>query len=163
MELVAVPAPFTVMIDFAHNGLSMTELVKAARAHHPKRLLTVFGLEGNRSHDRRFESGRVLGREFDQIILADASPRTDDPDQIIADIASGIVEAGGQGKYQIIRDRHQAIPAILDLAQPGDLVLLIGKGNVPYEEVMGVNHPLSERVIVEDYFAGKCTQSSKTA
>jgi UDP-N-acetylmuramoyl-L-alanyl-D-glutamate--2,6-diaminopimelate ligase len=152
MEVVPTPEPYTVVIDFAHNHLSMESLVKAAKEHHPHRILTVFGLEGNRSRDRRFDCGEVLGREFDHIILADASPRTDDPDQIIADIASGIERFGGSDKYEIIRDRHQAIPAILDRAEPGDLILLIGKGDVPYEEVNGINYPLDEREIVRQYF-----------
>ncbi|MDR2975349.1 MAG: UDP-N-acetylmuramoyl-L-alanyl-D-glutamate--2,6-diaminopimelate ligase [Propionibacteriaceae bacterium] len=152
MEVVPTPEPYTIVIDFAHNHLSMESLVKAVREHHPQRILTVFGLEGNRSRDRRFDCGEVLGREFDHIILADASPRTDDPDQIIADIATGIERFGGGDKYEIIRDRHQAIPAILDQARPGDLILLIGKGDVPYEEVNGVNHPLDEREIVRQYF-----------
>jgi UDP-N-acetylmuramoyl-L-alanyl-D-glutamate--2,6-diaminopimelate ligase len=153
MELVATPAPYTVMIDFAHNKLSMEALVAAVRAARPRRMLAVFGLEGDRFRGRRFHCGEVLGREFDYTILADASPRLDDPDQILADIAAGIEQGGGAGRYEIIRDRRQAIPAILDRAEPGDVVLLIGKGGVLYEEVRGVNHPIDERQIVRDYFA----------
>ena len=155
MEELDVPAPYTVLIDFAHNGLSMQAAVDAVRAYEPARILAVFGLEGDRSRVRRFDCGEVLGREVDFTILADASPRFDDPDQILADIATGIERAGGTGKYAIIRDRHDAIPAILDMAGPGDIVLIIGKGAVPYEEVMGVNTPLDEHDIVREYFARK--------
>ena len=153
VEVVDAPAPYTILIDFAHNRLSMEALIQAARSFNPTRILAVFGLEGNRSRARRFDCGEILGRECAYTILADASPRFDDPDQIIADIATGIERGGGTGKYEIIRDRRQAIPAILDMAEPGDIVLLIGKGNVPYDEVQGVNHPLNERQIVSDYFA----------
>jgi len=152
MELVDVPAPYTVLIDFAHNGLSIKALFETAKAYHPNRILSVFGLEGDRSHIRRFDCGEVLGREADYVILADASPRFDDPDQILADIATGIEHGGGTGKYEIIRDRHEAIPAILEMAEPGDLILLVGKGNVLYEEVRGVHIPIDEHQIVREYF-----------
>ena len=163
MEIVEVPAPYTVLIDFAHNKLSIQALLETAAAYHPRRVLAVFGLEGDRSHLRRFDCGRALGRGVDHTILADASPRYDDPDQILADIASGIEQGGGAGTYEIIRDRRQAIPAILRMAQPGDLILLVGKGNVLYEEVRGVNHPIDEREIVRDFFASPDCTPIKTS
>jgi UDP-N-acetylmuramoyl-L-alanyl-D-glutamate--2,6-diaminopimelate ligase len=155
MELVDVPAPYTVLIDFAHNRLSMEGLMETARQYHPKRILCVFGLEGNRSHTRRFDSGEILGRDADFIILANASPRTDDPDRILEDIAVGIERGGGKGRYVIIPSRRDAIWHMLSLAKTGDLILLVGKGNVLYEEVNGVNIPFSERDVVEDFFAAK--------
>ena len=156
-EIVDVPAPYQVMIDFAHNKLSMEALIDSVQAVRPGRILVVFGLEGDRARTRRFDCGDVLGRAVDYTILADASPRFDDPDQIIADIAAGIERSGGKGKYEVIRNRRQAIPAILGRAEPGDLVLLIGKGDVRYDEVMGHNDPLDEREIVRDYFAHTAT------
>ncbi|MDR1796282.1 MAG: UDP-N-acetylmuramoyl-L-alanyl-D-glutamate--2,6-diaminopimelate ligase [Clostridiales Family XIII bacterium] len=153
MEEIEVPAPYTVLIDFAHNRLSMESLMETAKAYGPKRILSVFGLEGNRAHIRRFDSGEILGRDVDYTILANASPRTDDPDRILADIATGIERGGGQGRYEIIPDRREAILKILSMAREGDLVLLIGKGNVPYEEVHGVNIPFSERAVVEEFFS----------
>ena len=153
LEVLDVPAPYTVLIDFAHNRLSMAAMIEGVQAYHPKRILAVFGLEGDRSHERRFDCGEMLGRYMDYTILSDASPRMDDPDQILADIATGIVRGGGAGKYETIRDRHVSIPKILDMAQPGDVVLLVGKGAVTYEEVMGVNHPFDERDVVAEYFS----------
>jgi UDP-N-acetylmuramyl tripeptide synthase len=153
MEYVDVPAPYTVLIDFAHNRLSMEGMMETAKSYGPKRILCVFGLEGDRAHIRRFDSGEILGREADYTILSDASPRTDDPDQILTDIAAGIERAGGKGRYEILRSRYESIPKILDMAREGDIVLLVGKGNVLYEEVHGVNTPIDERQIVRDYFA----------
>jgi len=152
LEVLDVPAPYTVMIDFAHNKLSMEALIDALQAYRPRRILSVFGLEGDRSHERRFDCGEVIGRSMAYTILADASPRYDDPDQILADIATGIERGGGAGKYEIIRDRRIAIPKILTMAEPGDVVLLVGKGAVTYEEVQGVNHPFDERDVVEEFF-----------
>ena len=159
MEYVDVPAPYTVLIDFAHNRLSMEGMMETARSYDPSRILCVFGLEGDRSHIRRFDSGEILGRYADYTILSDASPRTDDPDQILADIATGIERAGGKDKYEIIRSRYESIPKILDMAKEGDIVLLVGKGNVLYEEVHGVNTPIDERQIVREYFEKKRTMN----
>ena len=155
MEIVEVPAPYTVLIDFAHNQLSIRALLDTAKAYRPRRILAVFGLEGDRTHLRRWDCGQALGRDVAHTILADASPRYDDPDRILADIAAGIEQGGGSGRYEIIRDRRQAIPAILDMAQPGDLILLVGKGNVMYEEVCGNYFPIDERQIVRDYFTSE--------
>ncbi|MCL2471881.1 MAG: UDP-N-acetylmuramoyl-L-alanyl-D-glutamate--2,6-diaminopimelate ligase [Propionibacteriaceae bacterium] len=152
-EMLDIPAPYTILIDFAHNQISLAALFEAVKAYSPRRILTVFGLEGDRSSVRRFDCGEILARESSYTILADASPRSDDPDQIIADVATGIERAGGQGKYEVIRDRHEAIPAMLRLAEPHDLVLLVGKGSVTWEEIWGVDHPMDERDIVRDYFA----------
>jgi UDP-N-acetylmuramoyl-L-alanyl-D-glutamate--2,6-diaminopimelate ligase len=152
MEYLDTPTDYTVLIDFAHNLISIESMMATAHEYHPNRILSVFGLEGDRAHIRRFDCGRVLGRDADYVILSDASPRRDDPDQILADIATGIEAGGGQGKYEIIRDRHISIPKILDMARSGDLVLLVGKGDVPYEEVMGEKIPFDEREVVAEYF-----------
>ncbi|MDR1355772.1 MAG: UDP-N-acetylmuramoyl-L-alanyl-D-glutamate--2,6-diaminopimelate ligase [Propionibacteriaceae bacterium] len=153
MEHLETPTDYTVLIDFAHNLISIESMMATAREYHPNRILSVFGLEGDRAHIRRFDCGRVLGQSADYVILSDASPRTDNPEQILADIATGIEEGGGAGKYEIIRSRQISIPKILDMARPGDLVLLVGKGDVPYEEVMGEKIPFDEREIVANYFA----------
>ena len=155
MEHVPVPAsvPYTILIDFAHNRLSIEAMMDTAKSYNPSRILCVFGLEGDRSHIRRFDCGEVLGRDADYTILSDASPRTDDPDRILSDIAEGICRSGGSEKYEIIRDRHVSIPKILDMAGEGDVVLLVGKGNVLYEEVFGELTPINEREIVREYFA----------
>jgi UDP-N-acetylmuramoyl-L-alanyl-D-glutamate--2,6-diaminopimelate ligase len=155
MEYLDTPTDYTVLIDFAHNLLSIESMMATAHEYHPNRILSVFGLEGDRAHIRRFDCGRVLGRDADYVILSDASPRRDNPEQILADIATGIEEGGGAGKYEIIRDRYISIPKILDMAVPGDLVLLVGKGDVPYEEVMGEKIPFDEREVVAEYFANK--------
>jgi UDP-N-acetylmuramoyl-L-alanyl-D-glutamate--2,6-diaminopimelate ligase len=133
----------------------MEGMMETAKSYDPKRILCVFGLEGDRAHIRRFDSGEILGRDADYTILSDASPRTDDPDQILADIGTGIERAGGKDRYEILRSRYESIPKILDMAREGDIVLLVGKGNVLYEEVHGVNTPIDERQIVHDYFAQK--------
>jgi len=148
IERIAAEAPFAILIDFAHNKLSMEALFDAVHSLHPDRILTVFGLEGGHARVRRFECGEVLAHESDHTILTDAGPHFDDPDDIISDIEAGIKRAGGEGTYEIIRDRKDAIFAILDKAEPGDIVLLVGKGNLTYQATED-----DERAIVQAYFS----------
>ena len=155
MERVAVPAPFTVFIDYAHNKLSMETTMNTVKLLYPKRILCVFGLDGDRSHVRRMDCGEILGRDADYTILSDTSPRTDDPEKILADIAENIGLAGGAGKYEILRDRHVSIPKILGMADEGDVVLIIGNGDRLFMEAEGKITPINERKIISDYFAKK--------
>jgi len=155
MERVAVPAPYTVYIDYAHNKLSMEAMINTAKLYDPKRILCVFGLDGDRAHVRRADCGEILGRDSDYTILSDTSPRTDDPDRILADVAMNIESNGGAGKYEIVRDRAVSIPKILDMAKEGDMVLIIGTGDRTSMEVHGKLTPINERGIIEDYFSKK--------
>jgi len=155
MELVDVPAPITVFIDYAHNKLSMETMMATAKLFEPNRILCVFGLDGDRAHVRRKDCGEILGRDADYTILSDTSPRTDDPDRILAEVASHIERAGGAGKYEIVRDRHVSIPKILDMAEEGDLVLIVGTGDRQEMVVQGKIIPINEREIIMDHFAGK--------
>lgn len=143
-----------IIIDFAHNKISIENLIKTVKMYNPKRILSVFGLEGNRAHIRRFDCGKVLGAEIDYTILANASPRTDDENQILKDIATGIEEGGGNGKYEIINDRRLAIIKMLKMANNDDIVLLVGKGDVPYEEVNGEKIPFNERDVIKEFYEG---------
>ena len=155
MERVEVPAPFTVFIDYAHNRLSMETMMSTVKLFYPKRILCVFGLDGDRAHVRRKDCGEILGRDADYTILSDTSPRTDDPDRILADVAENIECAGGAGKYEIIRDRHVSIPKILSMAEKGDIVLIVGTGDRLSMEVHGKITPINEREIINDYFVKK--------
>ena len=152
MEYVDVPAPYTVIIDYAHNKLSMEALMSTAKAYDPKRILCVFGLDSGRAHVRRGDCGEILGRDADHIILSDTSPKKEDPMKIMADIAEGIERGGGAGKYEMIRDRKVSIPKILDMAEEGDIVLIVGQGNRTYQDIGGETVHLDEREIVKEYF-----------
>jgi UDP-N-acetylmuramoyl-L-alanyl-D-glutamate--2,6-diaminopimelate ligase len=153
MEQLQVPAPYSLVIDFAHNRLSVQNMIETARQYRPHKVICVFGLEGERAKVRRLDSGELLGKGVDYTILANASPRRTDPMEIIGDIAGAIDEAGGE--YSIIPDRREAIQFALDMADEGDLVLLVGKGDKRYEEVHGEKIPFDEREVVAEYFAGK--------
>ncbi|MDR1805743.1 MAG: UDP-N-acetylmuramoyl-L-alanyl-D-glutamate--2,6-diaminopimelate ligase [Clostridium sp.] len=153
MEQLHIPAPYSLVIDFAHNRLSVQNMIETARQYKPRRVICVFGLEGERAKVRRLDSGELLGKGVDYTILANASPRRTDPMEIINDIAGAIDEVGGE--YTVIPDRGEAIRFSLNMAQEGDLVLLVGKGDKRYEEVYGEKIPFDEREVVAEYFSAK--------
>jgi len=152
MERVRVPAPYTVFIDYAHNKLSMEIMMATVKLFEPRRILCVFGLDGDRAHVRRKDCGEILGQNADYTILSDTSPRTDDPDRILNDVAEHIEQSGGSGKYEIIRDRHVSIPKILGMAEEGDVVLIVGTGDRLSMEVQGELTPINEREIICGYY-----------
>ena len=152
VQLVPVPAPYTVVIDYAHNGDSFRALMEALRACHPRRIIAVFGAGGDRPKIRRTEMGRAAARWTDFAILTTDNPRSERPEDICADIAAAMA---GAIPAETVPDRRDAIFRALDLAGPGDVVALLGKGHEGYIEENGVRRPFSEQAAVEEYFQRK--------
>lgn len=148
-QLVPVPAPYTVIIDYAHNGGSFRALMETLRAYRPRRIIAVFGAGGDRPRIRRTEMGRAAAQWADYAILTTDNPRSERAEDICADIAAAI---GGAIPTEIVPDRREAIFRALDMAGPGDVVALLGKGHEGYIEENGVRRPFSERAIIEEYF-----------
>lgn len=153
VEPVPVPGDYTLLIDYAHNAVSMENVLKTLREYHPNRLICMFGAGGNRPRLRRFEMGEVSGRLADLSVLTSDNPRDEDPNAILDDIVTGIRPAGG--KYKVIPDRREAIRWCMENAEPGDLVVLAGKGHEDYQEIHGVKYPMDERVIVAEILKEK--------
>ena len=139
-----------VIIDYAHNAMSLESLFTAVKAYNPKRIICVFGCGGNRSKLRRYEMGEVSGKYADLSIITADNSRFEELDDIIADILTGMGKT--QGKYEIVRDRKDAIYRAIELSQEGDIVLLAGKGQETYLDVKGVKTHFDEREVVKSYF-----------
>lgn len=148
IEMVKVSDDFTLMIDYAHNAVALESLLETLREYHPKRLVTLFGCGGNRSKLRRFEMGEVSGRMSDLTVITSDNPRYEKPEDIIADIETGIRKT--EGKFVTIPDRREAIAWVIHNAEPGDVVVLAGKGHEDYQEIRGVKYPMDEREIIAD-------------
>ena len=148
IEMVKVSDVFTLMIDYAHNAMSLESLLTTLREYHPKRLVCLFGCGGNRSKDRRYEIGEVSGRLADLTIITSDNPRFEEPQDIIDDIKTGIGKT--DGKYVEICDRKEAIRYAIAHGQPGDVIVLAGKGHEDYQEIRGVKHPMDERVLIAE-------------
>ena len=148
IEMIKVSEDFTLMIDYAHNAMSLESLLTTLRAYNPKRLVCLFGCGGNRSKSRRFEMGEVSGNLADLTIISSDNPRFEDPQTIIDDIKTGIAKTNG--KYVEIIDRKEAIRYAIDEAQEGDVIVLAGKGHEDYQEIEGVKYPMDERVLIAE-------------
>lgn len=147
VEMVPISHAFTFMIDYAHNGVALESLLKALREYHPKRIVTIFGCGGNRARSRRYEMGEVSGKYADFTIITSDNPRFEDPMAIIADIETGIRKT--DGRYISIPDRKEAVRYAILHAEPGDLIVLAGKGHEDYQEIQGVRYPSDEKGLVK--------------
>lgn len=152
-EMVKVSDEFTLMIDYAHNAMSLESLLETLKEYHPHRLVCLFGCGGNRSRLRRFEMGEVSGRLADLTIITSDNPRFEDPMDIIADIREGMKKT--DGKYVEIPDRKEAIAYAIHHGEPGDIIVLAGKGHENYQEIKGKKYPMDERDLIRDILEGK--------
>lgn len=148
VEPVPVPGDYTLLIDYAHNAVSMENILETLREYEPNRLICLFGAGGNRAKSRRYEMGEVCGRLADLSVITADNSRFEDVMDIIADIKVGMAKT--DGKYVVIPDRREAIRYCLENAQRGDVIVLAGKGHEDYQEIRGVKYPFDERVVVEE-------------
>lgn len=148
VETVKVSDAFTLLIDYAHNAMSLASLLATMREYGPGRIVTVFGCGGNRSRTRRYEMGEVSGKLSDLTIITSDNPRFEDPRAIMEDIITGIQKT--DGKYIAICDRKEAIRYAIENGQPKDLIILAGKGHETYQEIRGVRYPMDERELIRE-------------
>ncbi|MBR5543628.1 MAG: UDP-N-acetylmuramoyl-L-alanyl-D-glutamate--2,6-diaminopimelate ligase [Oscillospiraceae bacterium] len=149
-EVVPTDTDYTVMIDYAHSPDGLENILKTVSEVTQGRVITVFGCGGDRDRTKRPKMGRTVAELSDVVIVTSDNPRTEDPEKIIDDIVPGIEEV--RGDFVRIADRRAAIYKALEMAEPGDLVLLAGKGHETYQEINHIKHHLDEREIVRDYF-----------
>lgn len=142
--------PCPVIIDYAHNAMSLESLFTAIKAYNPKRIICVFGCGGNRSKLRRYEMGEISGKNADLSIITTDNSRFEELDDIISDILVGMHKT--DGKYEIVKDRKDAIYRAIDLGKEGDIILLAGKGQETYLDIKGVKTHFDEREVVNSYF-----------
>ncbi len=148
VEPVEVSSRFTVMMDYAHNAMSLQSLLTTLKEYEPKRIVCLFGCGGNRSRDRRFEMGEISSEYADLTVITSDNPRTEDPQAIMEDILTGVKRKTGE--YVMIQDRKEAIRYCLLNAQNGDVIVLAGKGHEDYQEIGGVKYPMDERVLIRE-------------
>jgi len=135
MEEVKLGAPFRVFVDYAHEPASLQAAYAAVQLLQPKRFLTLLGAQGGgRDHAKRGVMGALAAEHAHVIIVTNEDPYDEDPERIIADVATA-AEAIGRANVIRVTDRRVAIGKLLHLGQPGDVLLLTGKGG---EEVMAV-------------------------
>ncbi len=148
VEPVKVPGNYTLLIDYAHNALSMENVLTTLRQYNPNRLITMFGAGGNRPKVRRYEMGEVSGKLSDLSVITEDNSRFEDVMDIIEDIKTGINKTNG--KYVVVPNRKDAIRYCMENAEDGDIIVLAGKGHEDYQEIKGVKYHMDERELIAE-------------
>ena len=155
VEVVPTPGKdYTILIDYAHSPDGMENVLSSVKGFAKGRTVALFGCGGDRDKTKRPKMGKAAADLADFAIVTTDNPRTEVPADIIADILPGF--AGSDTPYVVVEDRVEAIHWAMDHAQPGDVIVLCGKGHETYQEVNHVKHHMDEREIVADHLnAGK--------
>lgn len=152
IEVVQVPALYTVLIDYAHTPDALENILTTVRNLTANRVICVFGCGGDRDRSKRAVMGAIAADLADFVVVTSDNPRTEPPETIIGDILKGMEDT--DTPYVVESDRRAAIRYALDHGQPGDVILLAGKGHETYQEINGVKLHLDEREEIEDFFHG---------
>ena len=141
----------TVVIDYAHTDDALKNLLETARPLAPRRVITVFGCGGDRDRTKRPLMGAVAVRLSDVVVMTSDNPRGEDPVRIIEEIKRGIPPASDRTAATfVIVDRTEAIQFAIGKAEPGDLVLLAGKGHEQSQTIGSVERPFDEAGIARE-------------
>ena len=143
MQLLNLPAAPAVVIDYAHTPDALEKALLSLRELAPQKLVCVFGCGGDRDRGKRPLMGEIATRLADDVIVTDDNPRSESSAQILAQIVAGAV----RNNYQILPDRAAAIRAAVHAAEPGDLVLIAGKGHENYQEIAGRRYPFDDAAV----------------
>lgn len=147
-EIVPTGRDFTVVIDYAHTPDGLEKICKTMKECSKGRLVTLFGCGGDRDKTKRPLMGAAAASLSDFLIITSDNPRTEEPGAIIRDILKGIPE--NATPYTVIENRIQAIHWAIANAQPGDMLLLAGKGHETYQILKEGRIHLDEREVVAD-------------
>ncbi|MDW8844736.1 UDP-N-acetylmuramoyl-L-alanyl-D-glutamate--2,6-diaminopimelate ligase [Erwinia sp. MMLR14_017] len=132
MEVFSAPGKPTVVVDYAHTPDALEKALEAARLHCTGKLWCVFGCGGDRDKGKRPLMGAIAEQFSDVVVITDDNPRSEDPAAIVADILSGLLDAG---RARVVAGRAEAVTNTVMQAQEGDIVLVAGKGHEDYQIV----------------------------
>lgn len=152
-QTLHAPQKYTAIIDYAHTPDALTNVLTSIREVVGRRghVITVVGAGGNRDKGKRPLMAQEAAKWSDKVILTSDNPRYEKPQDILDDMLAGL-DAAQRRRTLVIADRREAIRAATQLAQPGDVVLVAGKGHEDYQEIEGVKHHFNDREEVERLF-----------
>ncbi len=152
-EAIRSKTGFTAIVDYAHTPDALTNVLNAIHEVLEGRgqVITVVGAGGNRDKGKRPLMAKEAANNSDKVILTSDNPRFEEPEEIIKDMAAGL-DPVERRKTLMITDRKEAIRTSVMLAQPGDVILIAGKGHEDYQDVKGVKHHFDDREVVRELF-----------
>ncbi len=155
-EFVNVGQPFHVIVDYAHKPEALTAVLNSARqVAEGREIHVVIGCGGDRDADKRPMMAAAAIAGADHVVFTSDNPRTEDPQAIIDAMLLGVPETASPQSVSTVMDRREAIDVAIRRAQPGDVVLIAGKGHEDYQEVMGEKLPFDDRVVAVEAILGE--------
>lgn len=146
LEVLRSPKGITGIVDYAHTPDALLNVIGTINRirKNEMQLITVVGAGGDRDRTKRPEMAAISAEGSTKLILTSDNPRTEDPEMILNDMEEGILPEMKK-KTLRITDRREAIRTAVMLANPGDIILVAGKGHETYQEIMGVRHHFDDR------------------
>jgi UDP-N-acetylmuramoyl-L-alanyl-D-glutamate--2,6-diaminopimelate ligase len=157
-EVVSSPADdVTVVVDYAHTDDALRNLLETARPVARRRLITVFGAGGDRDKTKRSLMGMVAARLSDIVVITSDNPRSEDPNRIIEEVKRGADAETRQSRAEVLTrpDRREAILHAVGMADPGDVVLVAGKGHEKYQEIGGQTFAFDDVEVAREALASR--------
>jgi UDP-N-acetylmuramoyl-L-alanyl-D-glutamate--2,6-diaminopimelate ligase len=149
---------FAVLVDYAHTPDSLENVLATARALTGGRLICVFGCGGDRDRGKRPQMGEIAGRLADLVVVTSDNPRSEDPEAIVAEILAGASGGPGAAEIEALVDRREAVARAVELAGPGDVVVIAGKGHEQGQEFAGgAKLPFDDVRVARDALRGRRT------
>ncbi|MBM0279955.1 glutamate ligase domain-containing protein, partial [Micromonospora tarensis] len=150
LELVDVAAPVRGVVDYAHKSDAIVAALAALRELSAGRLICVIGAGGDRDRGKRPVMGAAAAEGADVVLVTDDNPRTEDPAEIRAEVLAGAYRADTAARIIEVAGRRAAIDEAVRLAEPGDVIALLGKGHERGQEVAGEVFPFDDSIELAD-------------
>ncbi len=150
IEVMHIPTPYTLIIDYAHTPDGLENIINAVKGFARGRIITVFGCGGNRDNTKRPIMGSIAENLSDEVVVTSDNPRCEEPSAIIEEIVGGMKK----DNHVVIENRREAIRYAMESAKENDVIILAGKGHETYQEIGHIKHDFDERVVVKEILEG---------
>jgi UDP-N-acetylmuramyl-tripeptide synthetase len=151
-EPVANNAGISVLVDYAHTPDAIEKLLDSVREVSPGKIITVFGCGGDRDRTKRPKMAAAASSRSDLTVITSDNPRTEDPNRILDEVVAGIK---GDKPFKAIPDRREAVAYAVHAANPGDVVVIAGKGHENYQIIGRDKIPMDDRDLAREALAGR--------
>ncbi len=155
VELVDAGQPFAVIVDYAHTPDGLDNVLSTIKEFAEQRIITVFGCGGDRDRTKRPLMGKVAAKYSDYTFITSDNPRTEEPGFILNEIEAGLQEDRiSTDRYELIVDRRHAIQKAVEMAKPGDVLLIAGKGHETYQIIGKETIDFDDRLVAKEAIRG---------